>query len=217
MVLDGFERRVERLVTGVFSKAFRSGVQPIEIGRRMLRELEGGCQITPRGTVAPNFFEVRLSPEDDARFDSFRDVLANELAETAREHAKDHQYRFVGPVNVNLVILENSKRGDYGVRASIVQAAEGWYSTIVMADGRRVALSGDITTIGRMQDCAIQLSDSQSSRYHAEIRSEHDGFRIVDLSSTNGTFVNGTAITEVALHDGDEIMIGACRLRYEER
>ena len=98
-----------------------------------------------------------------------------------------------------------------------MQAAEGWYSTIVMADGRRVALSGDITTIGRMQDCAIQLSDSQSSRYHAEIRSEHDGFRIVDLSSTNGTFVNGTAITEVALHDGDEIMIGACRLRYEER
>ena len=70
--------------------------------------------------------------------------------------------------------------------------------------------------IGRLPDCAVALSDPQVSRHHAEVRPDHDGYRVVDLGSMNGTLVNGARISEHVLHDGDEIAIGATTIRYEE-
>ena len=52
MGLQGFERRLEQLVEGTFSKAFRSGLQPVEIARKLIRELDAGRSLGVRGTVA---------------------------------------------------------------------------------------------------------------------------------------------------------------------
>ena len=60
--------------------------------------------------------------------------------------------------------------------------------------------------IGRLPECAVPLSDPQVSRHHAEVRPDHDGYRVVDLGSMNGTLVNGTRISEHVLRDGDEIV-----------
>ena len=61
MGLQRFERRLERLVEGTFSKAFRGGgLQPVEIGRRVGREMDTGRTLGVRGTVAPNRFTVWL-------------------------------------------------------------------------------------------------------------------------------------------------------------
>ena len=70
--------------------------------------------------------------------------------------------------------------------------------------------------IGRLPDCAVALSDPQVSRHHAEVRPDHDGYRVVDLGSMNGTLVNGVAVAEHALRDGDVIVVGATSIRYEE-
>ena len=70
--------------------------------------------------------------------------------------------------------------------------------------------------IGRLPECAVALSDPQVSRHHAEVRPDHDGYRVVDLGSTNGTLVNGTRVAEHALRDGDEIVVGQHPIRYEE-
>ena len=69
--------------------------------------------------------------------------------------------------------------------------------------------------IGRLPECAVALSDPQVSRHHAEVRPDHDGYRLVDLGSMNGTLVNGTAVRERVLHDGDEISVGATVMRFE--
>src|SRR5438445_3515180 len=82
MGLQRFERRLERLVEGTFSKAFRGGgLQPVEIGRRVGRQMDTGRTLGVRGTVAPNKFTIWLSRDDLERFSGFHDALARELAD----------------------------------------------------------------------------------------------------------------------------------------
>ena len=71
MGLQRFERGLERLVEGVFAKAFRSGLQPVELGRRLAREMDLRRSVGVNGMVAPNHYEIALSPVDAERFASF--------------------------------------------------------------------------------------------------------------------------------------------------
>ncbi|HYL51756.1 MAG TPA: DUF3662 and FHA domain-containing protein [Acidimicrobiia bacterium] len=216
MGLQRFERRLERLVEGAFSKAFRSGLQPVEIGRRIAREMDAGRTLGVRGPVAPNRITVWLSNEDLERFAGFRDALVAELADAAREHARDEGYHFSGPVEVTIEADENARRGDLQVRAEIIAGAVGMPGTVVLPDGRRVQLGEDPAVIGRLPDCAVALTDPQVSRHHAEIRRDERGYRIVDLDSMNGIRVNGVQVREHLLADGDVIVVGATEIRYEE-
>jgi hypothetical protein len=216
MGLQRFERRLERLVEGGFGKAFRSGLQPVEIGRRLVRELDSGRQLGVRGTVAPNHFVVRVSDTDLARFAGFHDALLAELSETVRDSARSSNYHFVGPVDV---VLEPDPRfgvGDLAVDATIVESEGGNAGALVLPDGRRVQLGDDPVRIGRLPDCAIALSDTQVSRHHAEVRRDERGFVVVDLGSLNGTTVNTVPVQEHALADGDVIGVGETAIRYEE-
>jgi hypothetical protein len=216
MGLQAFERRLERLVEGAFTKAFRSGLQPLEIGQRLVKELDAGRTVGVHGIVAPNHFTVVLSPADSERFASFRDALARELADAAREHAHDANYHFVGPVTVDIIEDRQRRQGDLRVDATIEQDERGRAAALLLPDGRRVPLTEDAATIGRLPDCAVALSDVQVSRHHAQVRRGPDGFRVVDLGSTNGTTVNGTIVGEQLLRDGDEIGVGNTAIRYEE-
>ena len=216
MGLQRFERRLERLVEGGFGKAFRSGLQPVEIGRRLVREMDIGRTLGVRGTVVPNDFTIRLSEADLQRFDGFRETLVNELCETAREHTRESKYHFVGPVAVALDVDPNARIGDLEIVASIIAGPTGATGALVLADGRRVQLGEDPVRIGRLPDCAVPLSDSQASRHHAEVRRTDHGFAVTDLDSLNGTTVNGVVIHEKDLEDGDVITIGETDIRYEE-
>ena len=217
MVLQGFERRLERLVEGAFGRAFPSGLQPVEIGRRIARAIDDGRQLGPRGAVAPNHFEVSLSPDDAERFATFRDALASELADAAREHARATDSHFVGPVSVTFTTDAHHHRGGFDVGARIEQGATPLQAVLVLADGRRIQLAPGANAIGRLPECAIPLADPQASRRHAEIRRDEHGTTIVDVGSTNGTFVNEVRVTEQALHDGDAVLIGNTTMRFEER
>jgi Protein of unknown function (DUF3662)/FHA domain len=216
MGLQRFERRLERLVEGGFGKAFRSGLQPVEIGRRLVRELDAGRSLGVRGTVVPNHFTVYLSAADLARFEGFHEAMVSELSETVRESANESNYRFVGPVEVLLVEDPLAGIGDLRVAAEIVEGDDGSGAALVLPDGSRIPLGAEAVRIGRLPDCAIALSDTQVSRHHAEIRKAEKGFEVVDLKSMNGTTVNGAKITEHALANGDVIGVGETAIRYEE-
>jgi FhaA, N-terminal domain/FHA domain len=216
MGLQRFERRLERMVEGAFNKTFRSGLQPLEIGRRVVHEMDAGRTLGIRGPVVPNEFTVVLPGEDAARFETFLDALGRELEEAAREHARDERYGFVGPVKIAFSTDTHRHRGDFDVIAAIVEGPGGSAATLVLPDGRRLALGNEPLRIGRLPDCLISLSDPQVSRHHAEVRPSHLGYEVVDLGSTNGTLVNGSLVKERELHDGDVIMVGATSIRYEE-
>jgi hypothetical protein len=216
MGLQRFERRLERLVEGAFSKAFRSGLQPVEIGRRVVREMDAGRMLGVRGTVVPNKFTVSLSNDDLERFADFREALTAELADAAREHAREEGYHFSGPVEVTIEADDAARQGDLRVEAVIVAGAEGMPATLVLPDGLRVQLGDERALIGRLPDCAVSLTDPQVSRHHAEIRREERGYRVVDLDSMNGIQVNGVQVRDHLLTDGDVILVGATPIRYEE-
>ena len=82
----------------------------------------------------------------------------------------------------------------------------------VPAERRRVALTGEPLTIGRDPENDLVLDDRRVSRRHAEIRPRLGRYTLYDLQSTNGTSVNGRRVAEVALSDGDEIVIGGAAL-----
>jgi hypothetical protein len=216
MGLQRFERRLERLVEGAFNKTFRSGLQPLEIGRRLVREMDGGRALGVRGPVVPNEFVVVMADEDAARFEGYHEALGRELEEAAREHARDEGYSFLGPVTVEFETDGRRRRGDFAVLASIVEGPGGTVGSLVLPDGRRLTLGPEPLRIGRLPDCLISLSDPQVSRHHAEVRAAHQGFEVVDLGSTNGTLVNGVLVKEHPLRDGDVIVVGATSIRYEE-
>ena len=67
MGLQGIERGLERMVEGVFSRAFRSSLRPIELGRRLVREMDDHRSVDVKGrTIVPNDFSFGLSPQDHA-------------------------------------------------------------------------------------------------------------------------------------------------------
>ncbi|MEC8729953.1 MAG: FhaA domain-containing protein [Actinomycetota bacterium] len=89
-------------------------------------------------------------------------------------------------------------------------------AAIVEEGGTRHPVSDTKLRMGRSTDNSVQIADNQASRLHAEVRYENGQHHIVDLGSTNGTFVNGIQIEKTyTLSHGDIIRIGATELRYE--
>lgn len=217
MGLKGFERRLERLVEGVFAKAFRSSLRPVELGRRLIREMDDQRTVNVQGNVAaPNHFTITLGPEDHAQFAEIEESLLRALADEARSHAREENYVFMGPVEVLLKKDDDLGVGSFGLSARFKEGAGGTSGgSVVLEDGTRVALSDQVATIGRSADSTIRLADASVSRRHAEIRPSGDGWTVVDLGSTNGTRVNGVPVKERRLQDGDTVAAGDATLRFE--
>jgi hypothetical protein len=218
MGLQQFEQRLERLVEGAFAKAFRSGLQPVEIARRLTREMDLQRTVGPRGVIAPNVFEVALAPNDIERFESFADALVGELADAAREHARTERYNFVGPVEVALKADQNVNPGSCVITSEVKGGPGGGpTASLVLPDGRRVTMDDGPLTIGRLPECSVAVEDTNVSRRHAEVRRDGPDVVVVDLGSTNGTRVNGAQVRTRRLNDGDEITVGRTSLRFEVR
>ncbi len=81
-------------------------------------------------------------------------------------------------------------------------------------DGRRIPLTRAVTVLGRAADVDVPLDDAGVSRRHAEIHVTDDRYRVVDLGSTNGTFVDGERVTAGELRDGSTITVGRSRLVF---
>lgn len=216
MALQEFERRLERLVEGVFAKAFRGRLTPIEVGRRLTREMDVRRTVGVRGVIAPNSFRVAVGPADRENFAKAESALLADLAGYAREHAKDEGYVFLGPVKVTMDTDQSLGPGEFLVAGEMAEGPGGGpVGRLVLGDGKEVQVGEDPVTIGRHPDCDIVLSDPEVSRQHAEVRREDAGFMLVDLGSKNGTKVNGAGIDQRTLQDGDTITIGATAIRFE--
>jgi hypothetical protein len=216
MGLQQFEERLERLVEGTLAKPFRSNLQPVEIGRRLTREMDLNRRVAVHGLIAPNIFLVSLAPPDVDRFADFLDALVKELADAAREHARAEGYSFVGPVDV--IILEGSRlrAGRFTVTTEFRAAADGvGVAELVLPDRSRVTVGTDPLVIGRLPDCGVVLADPNVSRRHAEVHRAGDDVVVTDLGSTNGTLVNGVRVKEQHLASGDVIMVGSTPLAFE--
>src|ERR1700760_5061118 len=87
-VLKNLENKIAGLVEGTFSRAFRSEVRPVEIARKLAREMDEHKSFSVSRTYAPNEYRVFLSPRDRERFADYEGALAEELAGYLLEHAR---------------------------------------------------------------------------------------------------------------------------------
>ncbi len=206
------------MVEGTFARMFRSGIRPVELGRRLVREMDDNRSLDVRGrTVVPNQFTVELSEADSERFAEVASSLERELAEAAREHARDEGYVFMGPVSVHLQMTDRQRAGAFQVVGRMREGTGGvGAGSLILPTGERVSLGEAVVTVGRRPESTLQMADPNVSRNHAEIRPRGNGWLVVDLGSTNGTRVNGTRISSHELSDGDEITFGNTLVRFEE-
>ena len=218
MGLSDFERKLEKGVEGVFGRVFRSGVSPVEMGRKLVREMDVRRTVGVSGaTMAPNSFVLVLTQSDFDQIADMEDTVAHELARLAKSHASEERYRFAGPVEVFFEIDANQRPGVVVVDAAFRQPEAGAVlAELVLPGGARVPLSDEVVTVGRSSDSTIVLSDQNASRRHAEVRPADGAFVVVDLASTNGTQVNGHKIVEHPLAHGDEIRFGGTIVRFEQ-
>jgi hypothetical protein len=218
MGLQSFEHGLERMVEGVFSRSSRSAIRPVELGRRLLREMDDHRSVDVRGRrIVPNAFTFHLSARDHASFADIDEALKVELCEAVREYARDEGYHFLGPVSVEMVVDDQLRPGRFGIVSQLRETGGGvGAGTIVMPSGERIPLSRAVVSIGRLPECTISINDTNVSRRHAEIRPVGSGYVAVDLHSTNGTKVNGLRIDgERMLSDGDIVSVGSTHLRFE--
>jgi hypothetical protein len=216
MGLQQFEERLERLVEGTLAKPFRSNLQPIEIGRRLTREMDLHRRVGMHGLIAPNAFTVTLAPDDVDRFANFVDALSRELADAAREHARAEEYSFIGPVDVQIYEGTRLRAGRFTIVAEMVEGPEAELSAqLILPEGERVVVGAEPVLIGRLPECTVVLGDLNVSRRHAEVRRVGDAVVVTDLGSTNGTKVNGIPVREQHLASGDEITVGSTTLVFE--
>jgi hypothetical protein len=216
MGLQQFEDRLERLVEGTLAKPFRSNLQPVEIGRRLTREMDLHRRVGVRGLIAPNSFSVTLAKADVDRFSNFLDALVRELAEAAREHARNEQYTFVGPIDVQILEGPRLRAGRFSVAAEVIEGPDGLVpAELVLPGGGRIHIEATPVVIGRMPECTVALSDPNVSRRHAEVLRVNEAFVVRDLGSTNGTKVNGAPVREQYLQSGDNITVGSTTIVFE--
>ena len=120
MQLQSFEQGVERMVGGVFQRAFKSSVRPIHIGRKLIRAIDAERTVDAAGkAVAPNVFVVHLNEKDRAAFGDLEKPLVAELVGAAEEYAKSENYSLLGAVQVSLFTDAALKSGRFEIEASV--------------------------------------------------------------------------------------------------
>ncbi len=82
--------------------------------------------------------------------------------------------------------------------------------------GQAFALAGTTLVVGRSPDCGIRLEESSVSSEHARLVRDNDGWRVVNLLSTNGTFVNDKKISNAAITDGDHVRFGRAEFVFHD-
>jgi hypothetical protein len=242
-VLQRFEHRLEGMVEGAFARAFKSELQPVEVASAVQREMDDRAAIVAQGrTLVPNDFVVELADTDYERLEVYADSLGIELATLAREYAREQGYSFVGPVQMRFEGLPELTTGMFRIRSGVIRGTtvedgeirrpatdlprppgnlSGKPRLLVSGpDGsegntqRTYELSVPITILGRGTDCDLRLVDPGVSRHHAELRVEDGEVVLVDLGSTNGTFVNGQPIRRITLTDGTQVTLGRTTLVF---
>src|SRR5918995_7155662 len=118
-VAKSIERRLEGLMEGFFTKVFRSGLQPVEVGRRILREMSENKTVSVNRIYAANDFRVLMGSEDHKRFTQMASGLQQEFSELVIEQAKDNRWNLMGTPKIRFEEDAKLGRGEFRVEAGL--------------------------------------------------------------------------------------------------
>jgi hypothetical protein len=124
-VLRAIESKIEGIFEGVFGRAFRTNVQPIELARWLAKEMDLHRSVSVSRVYVPNEYTLFLAPSDRAQFASYEGSLIGELQEYLAEHARREGYALLTPPKVIFATDPDLAMGESGVSARVVQPKEG--------------------------------------------------------------------------------------------
>jgi hypothetical protein len=123
-VLKSIESKIAGLVEGTFSRAFRSEVRPVEIARKLAREMEEHKTVSVSRVYVPNEYLVYLSPSDQERFAEYEGALAKELSGYLLEHARREKLALLSRPTIEFRTDDRLRLGEFGIQARMVQPPE---------------------------------------------------------------------------------------------
>jgi len=240
-VLRSIESKLESLFEGLFGRAFRANVQPVELARKLVKEMDEHRNVSVSRVYVPNEYTIYLSPADREQFADYEDSLRDELQEYLAAHARRESYVLLSPPRVRFETDSDLDLGLFGIATRLAhtsrpkqagapapEAAPGATmiydaasafpqrveSAALVFNGRRYELDAPRAVIGRSKDCGVQVPDPNVSRRHAEVRREGLQYTIVDLDSTNGIEVDGRRVKQLDLEDGSRFTVGSTEIVF---
>jgi len=123
--LRSIEGSIERLFEGVFGRAFRTHVQPVELARKLAKEMDEHRSVSVSRVYVPNEYSVYLSPADRQQFASYEGSLVGELQEYLTEHARREGYALLTPPRVKFLADDDLAVGEFGIATRVAQPDDG--------------------------------------------------------------------------------------------
>jgi hypothetical protein len=123
-MLRNLESKLGGLVEGAFSRAFRSNVEPVELARKLAKEMEESKMASVSRTYVPNHYRVFLSPADREQFASYEPALRKELSDYLLEHARVEALALTSRPAVEFMTDERLQMGEFGIQAQLLSPPE---------------------------------------------------------------------------------------------
>jgi hypothetical protein len=120
-LLRTIESKLESLFEGVFGRAFRANVQPVELARKLVKEMDDHRTVSVSRVYVPNEYTVYLSPQDREQFSDFEDALREELQDYLAEHARREGYVLLTPPRVRVETDADLELGVFGIATRLVR------------------------------------------------------------------------------------------------
>lgn len=119
-VLKKLEEKIQGLFEGGFGRAFKSPVQPVELARKLVKEMEDNKVISVSRVYAPNEYSLFLAPEDYQHFEAYEEQLKEDLADYLIEHARKDKYELLSRPLVIIKTDEDLVVGEFGIATRMV-------------------------------------------------------------------------------------------------
>jgi hypothetical protein len=120
-LLKSVETTIASLVEGAFGRMFRSEVRPIELARKLAREMDAHRTVSVSRVYVPNEYSVWLSPEDRARYEGVEHEVIDELCAYLLEHARREELILASPPVIVFHTDEQLSLGEFGIQARLVR------------------------------------------------------------------------------------------------
>jgi len=199
-VFRSLESKLQNLVEGTFSRAFKSEVRPVEIARKLAREMEEHTSHSVSRTYAPNEYTVYLSPEDRAHFEGLEHELQTELAGYLLEHARRERLSLVSRPVISFRTDDRLRLGEFGIQTRLAQPPDAAHAPPRRDDAPSPGGAGHTMVYSaaeRLQEPLEQRARQRDARALLIM----DGKRLV--VSAGGASIGRSRDCDIVLADGN--------------
>jgi len=236
-ILDRIEHLLESFFEGRAPRQHDS-IQPVEIGRKLVKAMEAHRRISIAHTYVPNIYVIRLHPDQLQGLETLQHTLKRELRGFLQQKAEEKNLSFIGSLEITFAAGSDVEPGQVEIDASFQEAdysstaeytlqvpepARPEQTQVYTAQAERdlpvLHVQGqeqhmvyqvipERQSIGRSPECDLVINDPSASRVHAWLEPQGGSWKLIDNNSTNGTYLNERRIKEQLLTNGDQIRIG---------